>query len=150
MPEDNPAPEKQSEPEKTNGDATVIQAIPVPSSPPPDTKIPIQFNQQVNVYQIPQNAWDRLTPVQVMELTKVILDQADATDKRHFEFATEQAKRDDSGKAIYHSRWNYKSSSVRGRWVTGYKGPRYSRDYNISSPYHHPSANCRKSIPALV
>ena len=35
-----------------------------------------------------------------MELTKVILDQADATDKRHFEFATEQAKRDDSGKKL--------------------------------------------------
>jgi hypothetical protein len=97
MPDEGP-------PKKANGDAPVvsvpapIQAVPVP--PPPETQSPIQFNQQVNVYQIPQNAWDRLTPAQTMELTKMILDQAESTDKRHFEFALAQANSEDRGKKL--------------------------------------------------
>jgi hypothetical protein len=100
MPDENG---QSGEPEKTEdkGDGAPIQAVPVvPAAPPPETKLPIQFNQQVNVYQIPQNAWDRLSPQQTMELTKLVLEQADATDKRHFSYAMNQAKLDNDGRKL--------------------------------------------------
>jgi hypothetical protein len=76
-----------------------VASLPVPLPPPPETKFPFQFNQQVNVYQIPQNAWDRLSATEIMELTKVIIEHSDVVDKRHFDYAMEEAKRDNEGKS---------------------------------------------------
>jgi hypothetical protein len=60
----------------------------LPAINPPQTKTPISFNQQVNNFQqIPPSAWDGLTPEQRMELTRSILAQMDAMDKRHYDFA---------------------------------------------------------------
>ena len=62
---------------------------PLPVLQPPNTKTPLQFNQQVNVYQqIPPNAWNSLSQAQVFELTKDILKLSDVIDKRHFDHAT--------------------------------------------------------------
>lgn len=102
MPKDNGETEQKAlsgqESDGPNGEP--VDSIPNPLATLPGTKLPVQFNQQVNVYNIPQSAWDRLNPDQVMELTKVILEQADATDKRHFEFAMNEAKLEDHGKKL--------------------------------------------------
>lgn len=82
--------------------AEVVNAEPVdaeqlPAVTPPATKAPVQFNQQVNIYQqIPQSAWDRLTADQVMELSKTIIQQIDTADKRQFDYAIDQAKKEES------------------------------------------------------
>jgi hypothetical protein len=86
--------------EKPEPEPQPVASLPVPLVPPPETKLPFQFNQQINVYQIPQNAWDRLSASQIMDLTKMILAQADVVDKRHFDFAMGEAKRDDEGKKL--------------------------------------------------
>lgn len=70
--------------------AEIVKAEPVevdqlPPVTPPTTKAPVQFNQQVNVYQqIPQSAWDRLDAEQIMELSRRIIEQIDVADKRQF------------------------------------------------------------------
>ena len=64
---------------------------------PPQTKIPAQFNQQVNINQIPPKAWDRLSPDQIVSLSTKILEQVDRMDERHFTIAKQQAL--DSGKS---------------------------------------------------
>lgn len=77
------------------------EAIPGVVLPPlPKTGSPVEFSQQINVYQIPGNAWDRLTQEQTMELTRMILERADAVDKRHFEYAMEKARQARSGKKL--------------------------------------------------
>ena len=83
----------------------IIKAEPVdlelPPVAPPVTKTPVQFNQQVNIYQqIPQTAWDRLTAEQVVELSKVIVQQIDTADKRQFDYAISQAKSEHDGKKL--------------------------------------------------
>ena len=46
-------------------------SLELPPVSPPSTKIPVQFNQQVNVYQqIPPSAWDRLEFDQIVELSR--------------------------------------------------------------------------------
>jgi len=73
----------------------------LPQIAPPVTKTPVQFNQQVNIYQqIPQSAWDRLTAEQIVELSKVIVQQIDTADKRQFDYAISQANSEHSGKKI--------------------------------------------------
>lgn len=70
-----------------------------PQISPPKTKAPVQFNQQVNVYQqIPPSAWDRLSADQVVDLSKEILRVMDATDSRQFQYAMDQAKRGDTSR----------------------------------------------------
>lgn len=70
-------------------DLTAKESQPLPPLHPPTTKTPLQFNQQVNVYQqIPPSAWDSLSQAQVFELTKDILKMSDVIDKRHFDHAT--------------------------------------------------------------
>jgi hypothetical protein len=70
-------------------------------TPPSTTKSPAQFNQQINVYQqIPPSAWDRLTPEQIVDLSKVIVNQIDVADKRQFDYAVEQAKSETAGKKM--------------------------------------------------
>jgi hypothetical protein len=74
----------------------------LPDVVPPQTKAPIQFNQQVNlsIQQIPQLAWDRLSPDQIVEISRMIVTQVDSTDKRHFDYAMDEVKRSASGKKI--------------------------------------------------
>jgi hypothetical protein len=70
----------------------------LPTIPLPETKTPLHVNTQINVQQIPRTAWDRLSPEQVIDLSKTILNNADVIDKRHFDFAMCQAEREDRGK----------------------------------------------------
>ncbi len=75
-------------------------AFPLPPVIPPATKAPVQFNQQVNlsIQQIPTTAWDRLAPEQIVDISKMIVTQIEATDKRHFDYAMDEVKRSASGK----------------------------------------------------
>ena len=71
----------------------------IPSPPPtPDTKTPIQFNQQINVHNIPPSAWDLLNSDQILGLSKAILHQADVIDERHYKYAMDRANKDSTGK----------------------------------------------------
>jgi hypothetical protein len=67
-------------------------AFPLPPVVPPATKAPVQFNQQVNlsIQQIPSTAWDRLAPEQIVDISKMIVNQIEATDKRHFDYAMDE------------------------------------------------------------
>jgi hypothetical protein len=89
------------------GEQGIAKADPVgvePELPPvalPSTKAPVQFNQQVNIYQqIPQSAWDRLNADQVVELSKLIVGQIDTADKRQFDYAIQQTEREIAGKKL--------------------------------------------------
>jgi hypothetical protein len=65
----------------------------LPPVVPPDTKTPFTFNQQVNIQNIPSQAWDRLSPDQIVDLSKTIIDQVDKIDRRHFQWAMDRAGR---------------------------------------------------------
>ncbi|HUG82905.1 MAG TPA: hypothetical protein VML01_14645 [Bryobacterales bacterium] len=65
----------------------------LPKVIPPKTTAPFQFNQQVNIQQIPSKVWDRLAPDQIVDLSKSMLDQIEKMDARHFDFAIKQAER---------------------------------------------------------
>ena len=68
-----------------------------PPPTPPQTKTPVQFNQQLNFYQqIPSSAWDDLSNDQIVDLSKSILIQMDRFDERQFKFAMDQAGKLDS------------------------------------------------------
>ena len=67
-------------------------AVILPPVVPPQTTAPFTLNQQVNIQQIPTKAWDKLSPDQIVELTKVIIDHAQKVDERHFTYSMEQAK----------------------------------------------------------
>jgi hypothetical protein len=80
-----------------DGDKNIAIPAPKPDElpviSPPQTKTPISFNQQVNNFQqIPPSAWDGLTPVQRMELSKSILAQMDSMDQRHYDFAVKHVE----------------------------------------------------------
>ncbi|MFZ3343183.1 MAG: hypothetical protein WA213_20055 [Terriglobales bacterium] len=85
-----------SAPVSEESDAEQIPGVVLPPLPP--TGKAIEFKQQINVYQIPQNAWDRLNQEQTLELTKMILERADAIDKRHFDYAVEKVRSSARGK----------------------------------------------------
>jgi hypothetical protein len=104
MPERKEQQAPEAQPLKNNG-VEIVKADPTGLAPelppvsPPQTKTPVQFNQQVNVYQqIPPSAWDRLNPEQVVELSKVIVQQIDVADKRQFDYAIQKNKSSCSGK----------------------------------------------------
>ena len=84
------------------GQRTVTPEPILPAVVPPQTSAPVQFNQQLNlsIQQIPSSAWDRLSPEQVVDISKRIVDQIDATDKRHFDYAMDGVKRSASGKKV--------------------------------------------------
>ena len=66
---------------------------PIPASPP-DTKTPVQLNTQINVYQqIPANVWERFTPEEALRAIEMLLVHAEQVDKRHFDFAMDQARK---------------------------------------------------------
>ncbi len=106
-----PEPPRDNEQEKRKGkgddeNSGLIKAEPaeadiLPSVAPPSTKAPVQFNQQVNIYQqIPPSAWDRLTPEQILDLSKAIITQIDIADKRQFDYAMEEAKTSTAGRKL--------------------------------------------------
>jgi hypothetical protein len=89
MPDDGE--DKQSE--LALGDDGAIKAEPVlPPVVPPSTKTPFQFNQQINIQQIPSRAWEKLSAEQIVDLTKAIVNQIEKSDERQFNWAVEQAK----------------------------------------------------------
>jgi len=89
MPDDGE--KKQQQLAMGGGDA--IQAEPVPPPVvPPATKTPFQFNQQINIQQIPPKALEKLSPEQTFELTKALLQQFERSDDRQFTHAMEQIK----------------------------------------------------------
>lgn len=76
------------------------EALPYPLTPP-QTKAPVQFNQQVNnYYSIPQTVWDRLSPEQIVDLSKAIIAHAVDADRRSFEFAMNEARSERQGKKL--------------------------------------------------
>ena len=85
-------------PASTEASTEPIPGIVLPPLPP--TGKGIELKQQINVYQIPQNAWDRLNQEQTLQLTEMILERADTIDKRHFDYAIEKVKSSTSGKKM--------------------------------------------------
>ncbi|MBX9601893.1 MAG: hypothetical protein K2X35_12845 [Bryobacteraceae bacterium] len=59
---------------------------------PPQTRTPVTFNQQINVQHIPQRAWEKLSPDQIFELSKQVIEQVDRIDTRHFEWAKQASQ----------------------------------------------------------
>src|SRR5271156_3145771 len=94
--------EESDESELTVTDALEGEPVNLPPVVPPDTKAPVQFNQQVNlsIQQIPASAWDRLAPKQIVEVSGMILKQIESTDERHFTFATEAVRRRSKGMMV--------------------------------------------------
>lgn len=73
MPDDG---EDQKQAELALGGDGAIAAEPVlPPVVPPTTKTPFQFNQQINIQQIPSRAWEKLSADQIVDLTKTIVNQ---------------------------------------------------------------------------
>jgi hypothetical protein len=90
MPDDGEGKKQQ---ELAMGSVDPIQAEPaLPPVVPPATKTPFQFNQQINIQQIPQKALEKLSPDQLFELSKAVLQQFERSDERHFTHAMEQIK----------------------------------------------------------
>jgi hypothetical protein len=73
--------------------ASPVEAELLPPVNPPSTKTPFTFNQQVNIQNIPSQAWDKLSPEQIVDLSKTIIEQVDKIDKRHFDWAMDRAVR---------------------------------------------------------
>jgi len=94
--------------ERAAGSTGTAPSEPAPSEPvlpiivPPQTSAPVQFNQQLNlsVQQIPSSAWDRLSAAQIVDISKQIITQIDATDQRHFDYAMEKVRRSTSGRKV--------------------------------------------------
>lgn len=74
--------------EQEEGDLSIPPII------PPRTKSPVTFNQQVNIQQIPPQAWDKLSDEQIVELSKAALTQFDKTDDRHYQVALDRADKE--------------------------------------------------------
>src|SRR5712664_3386256 len=64
----------------------------LPPVVPPTTRTPFQFNQQINIQQIPPRAWEKLSADQIVDLTKTIMQQIEKSDERQFNLSLEQAK----------------------------------------------------------
>jgi len=89
-------PDRQQQPGEVDVDAGVDEVSELPPIHLPKTKAPASFNQQNNFYQqIPSSAWDRLSPEQIVDLSKKVLDHANAIDERHFEFAKNRLQKSD-------------------------------------------------------
>jgi len=70
---------------------TGTEPVILPPVSAPSTKAPFQFNQQINIQQIPPKAWDKLAPEQIVELSKVIVAQIEKSDERQYNWAMTQA-----------------------------------------------------------
>jgi len=87
-------PENNGKPDGPHPKLDLVAPAPEPSLPPvipPQTNTPFQFNQQVNIQQIPPKVWDKLSAEQIFDLSKAIVAQVEAMDSRHFELAREKA-----------------------------------------------------------
>ena len=62
---------------------------------PPATKTPFQVNQQFNIQQIPPRAWERLSPEQIVDVSKTVLDQVERMDQRQFTWAMKEVERNE-------------------------------------------------------
>lgn len=93
------APVPAPAPSKTEQPTPEVQ---LPPLRPPQTIAPVQFNQQVNlsIQQIPSSAWDRLSAEQIMEVSKQIISQVEAADKRQYDYAMEDIRRSSAGKRM--------------------------------------------------
>jgi hypothetical protein len=89
MPNDNGKPDEAED--SPEGCPDELQSL--PKVIPPKTSAPFQFNQQVNIQQIPPKVWDRLTPDQIVDLSKSMLNQIEKMDARHFDYAMDQAEK---------------------------------------------------------
>jgi hypothetical protein len=88
MPDDG---EDDKQADLTKGSGDPIEAEPVlPPVVPPSTKTPFQFNQQINIQQIPPKALEKLSPDQLYNLSNSALAQFERSDERHFKYALEQ------------------------------------------------------------
>ena len=68
------------------------QAV-LPPMTSPSTKTPFQVNQQFNIQQIPPRDWERLSPEQIVDVSKTVLDQVERTDQRQFTWAMKEVER---------------------------------------------------------
>ena len=91
MPSNSGNDDPQSELDLTARPLSSSSEDSLPPLIPPQTRIPAQFNQQVNINQIPPHVLDKLSSNQIAELTAAILAQAERTDERRFTFARESA-----------------------------------------------------------
>ena len=72
----------------------------IPAGEPPSTTAPVQ-NTQINFQQIPPQALDKLSPEQVLDFHKSILDHMDRNESRRFEFIMDQASRKNASQRLY-------------------------------------------------
>jgi hypothetical protein len=86
MPEDS---DEKKQSELSLGDPSGGEQS-LPPVVPPTTKTPFQFNQQINIQQIPPRAWEKLSADQIVDLTKTIMTQIEKTDERQFKWAIDQ------------------------------------------------------------
>ncbi len=99
MPENN---EKPDDPEVAreggSDDGTGEDLIPVKE--PPSTTVPVQ-NTQINIQQIPPQALDKLSPEQILDFHKSILEHMDRNESRRFEFIMDQASKNNASQRRY-------------------------------------------------
>ena len=91
MPEDGEDKKENKQSELPLGDHVKAEPV-LPPVVPPSTKTPFQFNQQINIQQIPTRAWEKLSAEQIIDLTKTIVQQIEKSDERQFNLSLEQAK----------------------------------------------------------
>lgn len=87
-----PDPDQNKNDRQRELDLNSIESTAEPALPPlsaPRTAAPFNFNQQVNIQQIPTRAWDKLSSEQIVELTKAIITRGDDMDRRQFQYAME-------------------------------------------------------------
>lgn len=58
----------------------------------PKTNAPIHVNQQFNIQRIPPKVWDKLSPEQIVDLSKTLFSQFEKIDDHHFELEMQRAK----------------------------------------------------------
>jgi len=91
MPEDGEDKKENKQTDLPLGDPVNAEPV-LPPVVPPATKTPFQFNQQINIQQIPTRAWEKLSADQIVDLTKTIMQQIEKSDERQFNLSLEQAK----------------------------------------------------------
>ena len=89
---DKPGARTENAPGEKSGESPVLPAPPAM----PKTEVLQQYNQQINIQQIPQQAFDMISPEQIVKIYESTLQHIDSVDKRHFEFALHQAQKKDA------------------------------------------------------
>lgn len=94
MPEGNEPPNEQGAAEENGTEKNLT----LPTEP--TTTVPVR-NTQINIQQIPPQALDKLSPEQVLDFHKSILDHMDRNESRRFEFIMDQASRKNASQRLY-------------------------------------------------